>query len=227
MYDADKKTIVLIHGIGVSSAYYVPLAELLAEHYNVIALDLPGYGKTVKPKHPLTIEELAAVTHGYLQIHDLSDCILIGHSMGCQVIAHLNLMYDKDVEKMILLAPTVNHTERSLPAQTLRLLQDSVYESFRVNKIIFHDYLRMGIPRYLKTAQWMIDDRIEERLDEAIIPTLIVRGTKDHIVTHEWVEYLSTISDLITVKEMADRPHGLHYEYAEEVKEVCEAFIEG
>ena len=221
-----KKTIVLIHGIGVSSAYFVPLAQELADSYTVIALDLPGYGKASKPSTPLTIKQLASVTYAYLQKHDISSPVMIGHSMGCQIIAHLTKETPAYIDKMILLAPTVNYKERSVMGQSLRLLQDTFFEGPAVSRVIFSDYVRMGITRYLQTSRWMVDDHIDETLTGNSTPTLIVRGTNDYIVPHEWVTLLRGASSCHTLAEITDAPHALHYKYAKETAIICQDFIE-
>ena len=222
----DKKTVVLIHGIGVSGVYFIPLARELAKRYTVIALDLPGYGKAPKPSVPLTIEQLASVTYTYLQKHDIFSPIMIGHSMGCQIIAHLTKETPAYIDKMILLAPTVNCKERSVLKQSLRLVQDTFFEGPAVGAVIFSDYARMGLSRYLQTSRWMVDDHIDETLAGNSISTLIVRGTNDYIVPHEWAAHLRTVSTCHALAEITDAPHALHYKYAKETAIVCQDFIE-
>jgi predicted TIM-barrel fold metal-dependent hydrolase len=51
--------IVLVHGLAVSSLYFVPLARRLTRRYAVLAPDLPGYGRSATPPRPLGIAELA------------------------------------------------------------------------------------------------------------------------------------------------------------------------
>jgi pimeloyl-ACP methyl ester carboxylesterase len=38
--------VVLLHGLGVSSRYMLPLARELAPHFRVYAVDLPGFGRS-------------------------------------------------------------------------------------------------------------------------------------------------------------------------------------
>src|SRR5690606_35442151 len=97
-YQPHQKTIILIHGIGVSSAYFIPLAQQLSRSYNVFALDLPGYGTSPKPKKPLTIQQLAAVAGSFITKHSLGSVTLIGHSMGCQIVAELNTQNSNSIQ---------------------------------------------------------------------------------------------------------------------------------
>src|SRR5437867_1857927 len=54
-----QEAVVLVHGLVVSSRYMIPTATRLAQHYRVYVPDLPGFGKSAKPSHTLTITELA------------------------------------------------------------------------------------------------------------------------------------------------------------------------
>jgi pimeloyl-ACP methyl ester carboxylesterase len=225
-FDFSKRTVILIHGIGVSSAYFVPLTEALAPHYNVFSLDLPGYGKTIKPPHPLNLSELALITAEFIKAHKLNHVILVGHSMGCQIVTNTLKIIPNKIDKLILLGPTVNHNERTILLQGMRLMQDTFYESLKVNAIVFSDYARMGIIRYLKTSKFMVDDHIEDYLKNSAVPTLIIRGTNDHIVPHTWAAFLQSLSKNVVVKEIPKGPHVFQYKYAHEAKELCLKFIE-
>ena len=225
-YKADKTHIVLVHGIGVSSRYFLPLARELAAHYNVTTLDMPGYGASSKPRHPLTIIELADVIEALLVQRHISSAILIGHSMGTQIVAHVARKNPSLVRKLVLLAPTVYDKERTVWMQFLRLLQDGFHETPRANIIIFLDYVRMGMLRYIRTAKWMVKDAIEETLRDVEVPTLIVRGRNDPIAPMMWTEYLRSRYPLIRLEYVSNAPHALHYAFPEKVAALCRTFIQ-
>src|SRR5205814_6464226 len=60
--------IVLVHGLAVSSRYFVPLAERLVVRRRVLAPDLPGYGRSGSPPRALGIEELAKALTEWLDL---------------------------------------------------------------------------------------------------------------------------------------------------------------
>ena len=192
----------------------------------MIALDLPGYGKTHRPRSPLTLPELADIVKKYLIQHELTRVTFIGHSMGCQVVAHIHDIDTLPIEKIILMCPTVNGKERNLTIQTLRLLQDSLIESPQTNIIMFTNYLRMGMGRYLTAARWMVADQIESRLKGIPVPILLIRGERDCIVPRQWIESLTALSPLIRSVEIPGAPHGLQFEFAREVAKECQLFID-
>jgi pimeloyl-ACP methyl ester carboxylesterase len=221
-----RKAIVLVHGIGVSGRYFFPLADELMEHYQVVIIDLPGYGKTPKPKDVLSIPELAGIVTGVSRQLSLDHPIILGHSMGCQIVAHAVMQAPKLYSKMILLAPTVYANERTLLIQALRLAQDIFFEPIRAGVIIFTDYMRMGLYRYLVTCRYMLEDRIEETLSSCKVPVLMVRGQKDVIVPSAWIRELHHLTPSL-VCEIADAPHAVQLKSPEFLADICHDFIEG
>lgn len=216
----EAQPLVLVHGIGVSSRYFLPLAEELAKTYDVSVLDLPGYGTAPDPRHTLTIPELGEVVTSYVRQAEAASTVLIGHSMGCQIVAHAARQSPELYSKLILLGPTVNKWERSRRLQAWRLLQDVWREPLRVSVMIFGDYLRMGMGRYLRTSRSMIADKIEDTLTNCRLATLIARGSKDPIVPDTWVWFLANQLINARVLEIADAPHVMQYQKSYEL--ACE-----
>ena len=56
--------VVLLHGLGVSGSYLEQLGLLLARTRRVVVPDLPGWGKSERPRRPLGVEGL--------QVHSLA-----------------------------------------------------------------------------------------------------------------------------------------------------------
>ncbi|WP_292510847.1 alpha/beta fold hydrolase, partial [Methylobacterium sp.] len=54
----NRLPVILVHGLGMSSRYMIPLARHLAPHFRVYAPDLPGFGLSDKPHRALTVREL-------------------------------------------------------------------------------------------------------------------------------------------------------------------------
>jgi pimeloyl-ACP methyl ester carboxylesterase len=220
------QVVLFIHGIGVSSNYFIPLAKRMAQHYEVHLIDMPGYGTTPKPRHPLSPAEQAKVAVAYIKKRGLRDVAIIGQSMGCQTAAHIAAMYPEGCSKLILIGPTVNKWERNLLAQAGRLLIDTFRESIKMNAIVLHDYFHMGIPAYLITSRFMIEDHIEDTLRRTTIPTCIIRGARDGIAPKKWVEYLAALPRSSTeAHSIKGAPHNVQFSNDKEVYELCDRFL--
>jgi pimeloyl-ACP methyl ester carboxylesterase len=83
-YDAwgKGKTIVLLHGFTETSAIWKKFAKKLSVDYRVIAIDLPGHGKSECIGDNHSMELLADIVQAVLKQEKIRKCLLIGHSMG-------------------------------------------------------------------------------------------------------------------------------------------------
>lgn len=220
----SRRTYLLVHGIGVSHRYFKRLARQLAKTDAVYALDLPGYGRVSSDKVCLDIEQLAAVVAEFIRQEGIQRPILVGHSMGCQIIARLAVAEPALVDKLILLDPTVDPQERNRPLQAWRLLQDSLREPWQLNMIVITDYFRFGFRRYWKTSRYMINDVPEEYLPAVTVPSLVVRGSHDPIARRRWAEQASRLLPKGSLAEVAGAGHVVQFKRFKEIAELCRRF---
>src|SRR5579859_2542139 len=95
------KPLVLIHGHAASGATWHPVLPLLAQHYQVICVDLPGYGRS-RFTGPWRLREIAPLLIRWLQQIELPPVALIGHSMGGAIATHLAASAPRLVDRLIL-----------------------------------------------------------------------------------------------------------------------------
>jgi pimeloyl-ACP methyl ester carboxylesterase len=78
----DKPPLVLAHGITDDGLCWTPVAEALAEDYDVIMVDARGHGKSEAPEDGYTLRNLAVELAGLIQALGLKKPFILGHSMG-------------------------------------------------------------------------------------------------------------------------------------------------
>ena len=126
------RTFLLVHGIGMGRRVFGELVAQLAPYGRVVAVDLPGYGDAAEPARIPTIERLADLLAAYLRAHDApGETIAIGHSMGTQVVTELASRHPGRVDRIVLVAPTVDPAARTALGQLARLGHDLLIESPR------------------------------------------------------------------------------------------------
>jgi pimeloyl-ACP methyl ester carboxylesterase len=97
-----RRPVVLIHGLGLSGRYMLPVAERLARHVPVYLPDLPGFGDSAKPDRALDVPALADALAGWIEAMALAPVALLGNSFGCQIIADLAARHPVLVERAVL-----------------------------------------------------------------------------------------------------------------------------
>ena len=81
-FDAAKPTVVLIHGVLCDHSVWALQSRYMANHgWNVLALDLPGHGKSGGAA-PKTVEDAATFIGQLMDAAGLQKAALIGHSWG-------------------------------------------------------------------------------------------------------------------------------------------------
>jgi 2-hydroxy-6-oxonona-2,4-dienedioate hydrolase len=224
---AKSPPIVLVHGFVMSGRYFLPTAERLAPFHPVNAPDLPGFGRSSKPRRVLSVPELADFLADWMEISGLSRAVLVGHSMGCQVIADLAARYPERVERAVLASPSFEPGARTPGVQAWRLLLDLPRESFSLLPIGFRDYVKAGLFRAWRTLRSALADPIEEKLPLLRAPTLVVRGSRDPIARQSWVEELTRLLPGGRLAVIPNGPHAVNYSKAPEFAGLIRDFLAG
>lgn len=98
--------IVFIHGFGTTSKYFDSIAQSLSNFYNYYAIQLPGHGiASFNNKKELDPYEYAKYVNNWINMMNLKNIILIGHSMGGGIALMLSLLNNKSINKLICITP--------------------------------------------------------------------------------------------------------------------------
>ena len=213
--------VVLVHGIGVSSRYFAPLVETLATTGRVVTPDLPGFGESARPAHDLSIEEHAAVVAACIDESGLERPVVLGHSMGSQVVAEIAVQRPGLAERIVLVGPVVQPGTRSVSRQAWRLIRDYRYEPSAVNAITVTDWLRSGPRRFVRTLRPMMSYPLEQKLTEVREPVVLVRGERDLVAPREYLDLLASRCRQATVVEVPHEGHVVQWRRPDAIAAVC------
>lgn len=217
--DASYPTLVLLHGFLSSSFSYRKLIPYLTNRFNVIALDLPPFGKSGKIyRYIYSFENIAQSIIYFLEKRGLKSFTIIGHSMGGQIALQLTKIRPDLIERAILLCssgylPSFSRSIKALsylPFFSLGVkyylgksgleqnLQNVVY-----NQELIDDTMRYG---YLQpfTTGWQIframgrmvrdkkADLLKDDLNKIHRPCLLIWGREDKVVPLQIGERLAS-----------------------------------
>ena len=216
---------VLLHGIGVSHRYLQRLHRLLAESADTYSMDLPGFGGTPKPGRRLSVSDYAGFIVAALDQAGVGPCILIGHSMGTQFAVEAARRQPSRFTQLVLMGPVVDAKRRTAARQALDLTLDCLFfETPSSNYLVVTDYFRCGPRWYLAELPAMMSYPMEERIAEAGVPILILRGSRDQVASRDWCRLLEQRAVAGGFREVPGCGHVVQHTGAGKVAEAIRDF---
>ena len=99
-----QRSVVFIHGAANDHSVWALQSRYFAYHgFNVLAVDLPGHGKSTGPALP-GIQSMAAWAVSVLDAVGVEKAVLVGHSMGSLIALEAAASAPRRVEKLVLVA---------------------------------------------------------------------------------------------------------------------------
>ena len=102
-HSAGAPSVVFIHGAGFDHSVWVMPARYFARHgFNVLALDLPGHGRSSGAALQ-SIEDMTDWLQRVMQVCDIDQSAVVGHSMGSLVSFLFAVRYPQHCSALALL----------------------------------------------------------------------------------------------------------------------------
>ena len=229
LYGKKKgQTIVLLHGWGQNIDMMRPIGDNFADKYQVLIIDLPGFGKSSEPKYPWTLDDYVNALHELFTNLKIEKPIVMGHSFG----GKLSLLYASRYEtsKLVLFASPINHNHKvSLKSKILKQIKKlPLMDSFGeyMKKYLGSTDYKNSSPIMRKILVNHVSYDIYDKLESVKVPTLIIWGEND-ITVDPSVAY--EIDSVLKDSGVVMLP-GTHYAYLENlnhVNNILESFLEG
>jgi pimeloyl-ACP methyl ester carboxylesterase len=214
------RSFLLVPGIGVSSTYFEKLAPHLNEFGPVHAVDLPGFGGVPHPPETLSIRQYADLVGRVIDELGLDDPIIVGHSMGSQIVSDL-VSRRPEISTLVLIGPVIHPPERRIPTQAIRFLQAAWHEPGTVKILALSAYLFCGVKWFARVLPKMMSFPIEERLPHIQARTLVIRGEFDAVAPREWLAEIGELLPSARLWEIEGAAHSVMYAHAEAVADLC------
>lgn len=102
-FDAGQESVVFVHGAGMDHTVWALQTRYFAHHgRSVLALDLPGHGRSAGPVLE-SIPAMAAWVDAFLQAAGIAKAALVGHSMGALIALEAAARFGARVRALALL----------------------------------------------------------------------------------------------------------------------------
>jgi pimeloyl-ACP methyl ester carboxylesterase len=177
--------VVLLHGMGGSTANWAGTVPALASQYRVIVPDQIGFGKSDKPLVGYRVGTYVDFLDALLKELKVEKATLVGNSLG----GWIALTADVDPNTLYLLNPTTRAGIRQLLPlvmyNKLMASSEAVVDAFFAQRLAAGDgYTINALIESVKRGE----DALDGRLGGIKTPTLIVWGKQDGLTPLAWGE---------------------------------------
>lgn len=204
--DETVPTVVLVHGIGMSHRSFVRSQRALAATHRTVSVDLPGFGGLPPAGRQLSMAAFADVVVAAVRSRGAGALVLVGQSMGTQVVVEAARRHPDVVAAVVLVGPVIDARRRRLLLQAADLGRDGFVEGVRMNAVLVTDYLR-SVRQYVRELRPMLHHPLEERVAGVAQPVLVLRGDQDPIARRAFAAAVAAAAPHGTLVELAGPHH--------------------
>ncbi|MCI9280088.1 MAG: alpha/beta hydrolase [Bacilli bacterium] len=222
------KTLVFLHGWGQNIEMMQPIAKPFYEAYNVLIIDLPGFGKSNEPKEVWSLQDYAEMIHALICSLELNDVSLIGHSFGGKISIIYASIYN--VSQLILIASPYKVAKKKISFKVKVLKVMAKVPLFRnwalktKQKMGSVDY-RNATPKMRDILVKHVNTDTTENLKKIKAPTIILWGTNDSAVGIENAYEIESFIKDAAVIPFIGRTHYVYLEELNRTVEIIKSFI--
>jgi pimeloyl-ACP methyl ester carboxylesterase len=181
--------ILMLHGFQAGADLWLPHPlPALAQHFHVIAPDLPGFGDSgLLPSYG--IEPYAHVMLAFIDALGHSRFNLLGHSLGAQIAIAIAALQPVRVGRLLVVDGSGLPQAGPRWLTPVKMLTDASSWHFK----LFPTVLRLALKsRAYRDAQPIPeDDHVTDRLRDVTMPTLVVWGSRDRVAPLEHGAFLA------------------------------------
>jgi len=221
----EAAAIVHVHGFGISGTYLEPTAALLAQRYRCYVPDLPGMGRSLRPRRPLDLPGLARALIHYCDAVGVERATFVGNSLGCPLICEVAASFPDRISGAALVSPAGGPSNLPAPRAVLQMVLDGPREPLGLIPVAARDYLRFGPWRSLQLFRAMMAFPTLERVRHLRVPTLVVAGSRDPLVRVERAHVFAGLPHVQAVR--VPGAHALNFSHPTMIAALVEAHLDG
>jgi pimeloyl-ACP methyl ester carboxylesterase len=98
----EGPVVLLVHGMAGSSTSWLPAAADLTDHVTLVAPDLPGHGRSAKPRGDYSLGAQAGILRDLLVALGHDSATVVGHSLGGGIAMQLAYQHPERCERLVL-----------------------------------------------------------------------------------------------------------------------------
>lgn len=246
--ESHKKTVVVLHGLFGSAKNLAGICRHLSAQCRVIAFDLPNHGQSPHVD-VMSIQAMAGAIIEEIQVRDLSQVSLLGHSLGGKTAMAIALRDSDLVEKLLVadIAPVTYPPGHNDILEAMLTLPDGLssrqladeHLARWVSDMPTRQFLLQNLVKQGESFVWRINVRgiadsyemLRGGFDTGEYsgvfrkPTLFVKGQNSNYIKDEYLSSISQWFPEYALCEIAGAGHWLHAEKPNEFNKIVADFF--
>ncbi len=234
--DAEKPTLIFIHGAGNTGYFWQPQFEALSDRVNTIALDLPGHGRSDGPGKD-AIGDYAQAVNRFVDDIAAPRPIPCGLSLGGAIVQQLLLDFPGHYSAGILMGTGVQMKVGSVIFETIvkdyaefvnMILKFAVSKKSNLDRLqLFKDELSGCAPEVV-SGDFRACDRfdVSERVSAINVPVLVITSGDDILTPAKYGDVLEEKIQNARRVHIMDAGHIMSAEKPDEVNNAIVEFLD-
>lgn len=240
--------LLIIPGGGADGRYYLPIVNVLKEHFSIILPDPRGSGRSDKGSPAYSFDLLVSDMKALLDHLNINETFIMGHSMGGMVAQHFTHHYPSYAKKLILFATSnkltafakhccntavIAKTEASLNVFIHVMSIWNFSESFfsdekNISNLIAgaeEDRHPIKNQALIEQMEIIKDFDSSSYLNKIKTPSLIIGCESDIIFPAAWVKNLKSLIPGSQYHELKQAAHSAHVEQPLLVSQIIKDYL--
>ena len=167
--------LILLHGNGEDSSYFVHQIDYFSKNYHVIAIDTRGHGKSPRGDKPFTIKQFSEDLNDFMDEKGIEKAHILGFSDGGNIALTFALKHPEKVEKLILNGANL------FPSGVKPHYQWPIVIGYHIAKLFSKKSAEAKHNTELLGLMVNEPNITCDELTQLTMPVLVIAGTKDMI----------------------------------------------
>ena len=227
--EGEGETVLLLHGWGANITLYQSIVDTLKQGRRVLALDMPGFGKTPEPERPWCVDDYVDFVLKFILSFNLEKISVVVHSFGSRVFFKMNAKENLPftIERAVLI-DSAGILPKKTVGQKVSLRCYKIGRAFMSTKVMHFLYpdavedmrrkrgssdYNSATPLMRDTLVKVVNEDLEPLIHLVKCPTLLIWGDLD---TATPIEDARRMEELIADAGLVVCEGAGHFSYAEQ-----------
>ena len=228
----EGSPLVLLHGMGSSSADWLPIAPSLAANYRLLLLDMRGHGQSsLATDGDYSVSRMAADVGIVLDAFEIEQTHLLGLSLGGCVALQFAVDNPGRAKRLVLVNTFARLRSTGIRGLRSRLTRvyaaardmdrlawyvaSSLFDDPEYQRITYQRMRRNDLGAIRRTMIAILRFNLLQRLHRIQSPALVMVGDRDKTVAHRCSSEMMARLPNAQMRVIADAGHALPYDQPE------------